>query len=141
MRTFLLKLSDREEGPYSDSQVAQMFADARVNRYTPCRRVEDKDWKTVDDYLPTLKYGTQLPPPTPTRISSSAVAVTGADQRIAIADIDIPFSSILKMMFKWMAAGFVVFCCFVPAFIMLWVIVMAVFASLISGAMSSLHHP
>jgi len=138
MRTFLLKLSDREEGPYSDTQVAQMFSDARVNRYTPCRRVEDKEWKTVDDYLPTLKYGTQLPPPTPTRISSRAIRAIGADQRIAIVDIDIPFSSILKMMFKWMAAAFLVFCCFVPAFIALWLIVMAVFAGLISGAM---HHP
>jgi hypothetical protein len=61
MRSYFLKLSDREEGPYSDSQVAQMFADGRVNRYTPCRKVEDTAWKTIDDYLPTLKYGTQLP--------------------------------------------------------------------------------
>jgi hypothetical protein len=60
MRSFLVKLSDREEGLYSDTQVTQMFADGRVNRYTPCRKIDDKEWKTVDDYLPTLKYGTQL---------------------------------------------------------------------------------
>jgi hypothetical protein len=115
-----------------------MFADGRVNRSTPCRRVDDKEWKTVDDYLPTLKYGTQLPPPTPTRTNGLAVRAIGADQRIAIVDIDIPFSSILKMMFKWMGAAFLVFCCFIPAIIALWLIVMAVFAGLISGAM---HHP
>jgi hypothetical protein len=44
-------------------------------------------------------------------------------------------------MFKWMAAAFVVFCCFLPAIIVLWLIVATVFAALIGGAMSSLHHP
>lgn len=136
MRSFLLKLSDREEGPYSESQIAQMFADRRVNRYTPCRRVEDKHWKTIDDYLPTLKYGTQLPPPTP-KPSTAVGPPAAAYSRVALVDLDIPFLSILKMMFKWMAAAFVVFCCFLPAIIAVWLLIMAVFASLISGAM---HH-
>ena len=56
-------------------------------------------------------------------------------------DFDIPFWSVLKIMFKWMAAAFVVFCCFLPAIVVVWVIVMAVIAALFSGAMSSLHHP
>lgn len=136
MRSFLLKFSGREDGPYSDNQVAQMFADGRVNRYTPCRKVEDKEWKTVDDYLPTLKYGTQLPPPTPTRISSPAVGAIGAPQRIALVDLDIPFLSILKMMFKWMAAAFVVFCCFLPVILLLWFFVFAAIASFFGHALS-----
>jgi hypothetical protein len=80
MRSYLLKLSDREEGPYSDSQITQMFADGRVNRYTPCRKAEDKDWKTIDDYLPTLKYGAQLPPATPAPpLPRPAAAVPNVD--------------------------------------------------------------
>jgi hypothetical protein len=119
-----------------------MFADGRVNRYTPCRRVDDKAWKTIDDYLPTLKYGTQLPPPTATRPSAPPSTISGPTaQRIALVDLDIPFLSILKMMFKWMAAAFVVFCCFLPAIIALWLLIMAVFASLISGAISNSPHP
>lgn len=142
MRSFLLNLSGHEEGPYSDTQVAQMFADGRVNRYTPCRKVDDKAWKTIDDYLPTLKYGTQLPPPTATRPSATSSTVSQPTaQRIALVDLDIPFLSILKMMFKWMAAAFVVFCCFLPAIIALWLLIMAVFASLISGAISNSPHP
>lgn len=141
MRSYLLKLSDREEGPYSDIQVTQMFADGRVNRYTPCRRIEDKTWKTVDDFLPTLKYGTQLPPPAVPWASGPVISRVGADQRVTLVDLDIPFSSILRMMFKWMAAAFIVFCCFVPAIIALWVLAMALFAGLIGGAMSSFHHP
>ena len=139
MRSFLLKLSGREEGPYSDSQITQMFADGRVDRYTPCRKADDKDWKTIDDYLPTLKYGTQLPPRTPAARPAATVTNVAdpAVQRIALVDLDIPFVSILKIMFKWMAAAFIVFCCFVPAIVVLWAIVMGLFAALIGGAM---HH-
>jgi hypothetical protein len=39
-----------------------------------------------------------------------------------------------------MAAGLVVFCCFLPVIFVLWLIV-AVFAALFSGAMSTFHHP
>lgn len=142
MRSFLLKPSDREEGPYSDSQVAQMFADGRVNRYTPCRKVDDKEWKTLDDHLPTLKYGTQLPVPAKQlQPALPTTAAPAAHQRVAIVDLDIPFLSILKLMFKWMAAAIVVFCCFLPAFITLWLIIMALFATLIGGAMSNLPKP
>ncbi len=32
MKSYLLKLSGREQGPYSESQIGQMFADQQVNR-------------------------------------------------------------------------------------------------------------
>jgi hypothetical protein len=140
MKSFFLKLSNREEGPYSDTQIAQMFADARVNRYTPCRKIEDKDWKTVDDYLPTLKYGTQLPPPTP-KPSPPAPVPVAAYSRVALVDLDIPFLSILKMMFKWMAAAFVVFCCFLPFALAAWFLIFAAIASFFGQALSTPHQP
>ena len=121
-----------------------MFADCRVDRNTPCKPADGGDWKTIDDYLPILKYGTQLPPASP--IAAATAAATTAppplpSQRVAVVDFDIPFGSVLKIMFKWMAAAFVVFCCFLPAIIVVWLIVASAFAALISGAMSSLHHP
>jgi uncharacterized protein DUF4339 len=145
MKTYLIKLSDHEEGPYDEAQMAQMFADGRIDRNTPCKPADCGDWKTVDDYLPMLKYGTQLPPPT----KASAVPPTPPppvllsplSQRVSVVDFDIPFGSVLKIMFKWMAAAFVVFCCFLPAIVVVWMIVMAVLAALFSGAISSLHHP
>jgi len=140
MRSYLLKLSDREEGPYSDSQITQMFADRRVNRYTPCRRVDEKDWKTIDDFLPTLKYGTQLPPPTPKPVPAMAAPVASYS-RIALVDLDIPFLSILKMMFKWMAAAFVVFCCFLPLVLTAWFLVFAAIVSFFGHALSPPHQP
>lgn len=140
MKLYVVKFSEREEGPYAETQMAQMFADGRIDRNTPCKPASGGEWKSVDDYLPMLKYGTQLPPatkvpavpPTPPPILSS--------QRVAVVDFDIPFGSVLKIMFKWMAAAFIVFCCFLPAIIVVWLIVASVFAALISGAMSSLHH-
>src|SRR5437016_1372403 len=142
MKSYLLKFSGREEGPYGEAQIAQMVADRRVDRNASCKPADRGDWKTVDDYLPMLKYGTQLPPPsqvvTPPPATPPPVLLI---QRVAVVDFDIPFGSFLKIMFKWMAAGFVVLCCFLPAIIVVWLIVASVFAALISGAMSSLHHP
>jgi len=119
-----------------------MFADRLIDRNTSCKPAMGGEWKSVDDYLPILKYGTSLPsatkvpsvPPIPSPVLLSS-------QRVAVVDLDIPFGSVLKIMFKWVAAGLVVFCCFLPVIFVLWLIVAAVFAALFSGAMSTFHHP
>ena len=124
--------------------MAQMFADGRIDRNTPCKPADRGEWKTIDDYLPMLKYGTQLPPPNPIAAGTAAATTVPPplpSQRVSVVDFDIPFGSVLKIMFKWMAAAFVVFCCFLPAIVVVWLIVASLFAALISGAMSSLHHP
>ena len=142
MKSYVVKFSDREEGPYDETQMAQMFADKRIDRDTPCRPMSGGDWKTVDDYLPMLKYGTQLPPPAKVPVVPPAPPpVMLSSQRVSVVDFDIPFGSILKIMFKWMAAALVVFCCFLPVIFVLWLIVAAIFAALFSGAMSTFHHP
>jgi hypothetical protein len=118
-----------------------MFADGRIDRNTPCKPASGGDWKSIDDYLPMLKYGTQLPPPAAIRnVPPQIPPPLLSSQRVSVVDFDIPFGSVLKIMFKWMAAGFVVLCCFLPAIVVVWLIVMAVIAALFSGAMSSLHH-
>jgi len=141
MKSYLLKLFGRQEGPYEEVQVAQMFADGRIDRNTPCKPADRGDWKTVDDYLPMLKYGTQLPAPSQVSITPPKPPPVLSSQRVSVVDFDIPFGSVLKIMFKWMAAAFVVFCCFLPAIIVVWLIIVGVFAGLISGVMSALHHP
>lgn len=141
-KTYFLNVSGREEGPWSEAEIAQMVANQRVNRNTACRLEGARDWKTIDDLLPTLKYGTQLPPPTPRQVQiATSPGPTVAAQRVAVVDFDIPFGSLLKIMFKWMAAGFIVFCCFIPAIVLIWVIIMGVLAALLGGAMSNLPHP
>jgi len=142
MKSYSLRISAREEGPYEEAQIAQMFADGRIDRNTPCKPAVGGDWKTIDDYLPMLKYGTQLPPATKVpAVLPAPPPVLLSSQRVSVVDFDIPFGSVLKIMFKWMAAAFVVFCCFLPAIIVVWLIVASLFAALLSGAMSSLHHP
>ena len=143
MKTYLIKLLDGEEGPYDETQMAQMFADRRIDRDTACKPVSGGEWKTVDDYLPVLKYGTQLPPPAkvPVVPPTPPPVLLLSSQRVSVVDFDIPFGSVLKIMFKWMAAGLVVFCCFLPVIFVLWLIVAAIFAALFNGMMSSFHHP
>ena len=142
MKSYVVKVSDCEEGPYDETQMAQMYADRRIDRNTPCKPVSGVEWKSVDDYLPMLKYGTQLPPPIAIPSAPPQLPpVLWSSQRVSVVDFDIPFGSVLKIMFKWMAAGFVVFCCFLPVIFVLWLIVAAIFAALFSGAMSTFHHP
>ena len=143
MRSFHLKIADLEEGPFTEPEVAQMFADGRVDRNSPCKPSDRGEWKTVDDYLPMLKYGTQLPSPTkvppvpPTPLPP--VLLPQLSQRVSVIDFDIPFGSVLKILFKWMAAALVVFCCFLPVIFVLWLIVAAIFAALFNGVMSTFH--
>lgn len=155
MKTYFLKLANREVGPYSEEDVSQLFADGQANRDTLCRPAGGGDWKTIDDYLPMLKYGTQLPNPTSPVVRSKEPPAYGygstpprlpqersqADMRVSVVDFDLPFGSILKLMFKWMAAGFLVFCCFIPAIIALLFITLAIFGSLLNGVFGGLHHP
>jgi GYF domain 2 len=141
VRSFHLKIADREEGPFTETEVAQMFADGRIDRNTVCKPSEGGEWKTIDDYLPMLKYGTQLPPATKVpAVPPAPPPVLLPPQRVSVVDFDIPFGSVLKIMFKWMAAALVVFCCFLPVIFVLWLIVAAIFAALFSGAMSTFHH-
>jgi hypothetical protein len=140
MRSFHLKSADREEGPFTETEIAQMFADGRVDRNTPCKAADHGEWKTLDDYLPMLKYGTQLPPAAKIPVPPPPPPGLLSSQRVSVIDFDIPFGSVLKIMFKWMAAGLVVFCCFLPVIFVLWLIMAAIFAALFSGAMSSFHH-
>ena len=99
-----------------------MFADQKIDRY-PLAAADGSDWKTIDDYLPMLKYGTQLPAPTKpppvvpviSETSASPIPAPGTVQSISLVDIDLPFGSILKLMFKWMAAAFIVSLSFIPA--------------------------
>jgi hypothetical protein len=144
VRYFHLKIGEREEGQFRETEVAQMFADGRIDRNTPCKPADRGEWKSVDDYLPMLKYGTQLPPPAASKIPAVPPApppVLLSSQRVSVVDFDIPFGSVLKIMFKWMAAALVVFCCFLPVIFVLWLVVAAIFAALFSGAMSTFHHP
>ena len=141
MKSYVVKFSDQEEGPHDETQMAQMYADERIDRNTPCKPVSGGDWKSVDDYLPMLKYGTQLPPATKVpAIPPTPPPVLLSSQRVGVVGFDIPFGSVLKIMFKWMAAA-MVFCCFLPVIFVLWLIIAAIFAALFSGAMSTFHHP
>jgi hypothetical protein len=94
MKSYSLKLSGREDGPYEEAQIAQMFADGLIDRNTPCKPADRGDWKTIDDYLPMLKYGTQLPPPVEIPRVPPMPPPVLLSQRVSVVDFDIPFWSV-----------------------------------------------
>jgi hypothetical protein len=134
MKSYWLQLGDCEEGPFSSDQVTQFFEDRRINQHTPCKTDRLAEWRTVDEYLPTLKYGSELPmpstaavgpmtttPPLPVSISSQRQAGTP----VVITDVNVPFSSVLRMTFKTMLAGMIVGLCIVPIVLLLWFLFLA----------------
>jgi hypothetical protein len=119
---FFLKYSDHEEGPFSEEEVAQLFADGKVNRDTPCKLAGGNDWKTIDDFMPMLKYGTQLPSPSSPASPAGAPRPSGygapakanrpppvpADSRVRVVDVDIPFGSVFTLVLKVMIAATII---------------------------------
>ena len=113
-----------------------MFADRRVGRSTPCKTDQMSDWRTIDEYLPMLKYGTELPAASPKRnfFTTSPPALPGTN--VGITDVNVPFSSVLKMTFKVFAAWLIVIVCFVPVIAVLLFIVFAIIAALVGHSIS-----
>ena len=143
MKRFLIRLAGREEGPFSDAQIAQMFADRRVDRSTACKPEHGGEWRTIDDYLPTLKYGTQLPAPTRNLVAATLPVgrPSGGEGRVAIIDVDVPFTSVLKILFKWAGAALIVGLCMMPVIMVLWILFVVLFAGVVGGLMSGLPRP
>lgn len=153
-KSYQIQREGREEGPLSEAQVSQLFADSRIDRSTPCRLTDGGEWRTVDEFLPMLKYGTGVPEPTTPVVRSedppiyrtaasltpSHAPVKRSDFSVTVADIDLPFLSIVKLLFKWAAAAMLVAFCFIPMLIVFWLILVAIIAALGGGIFSGLHH-
>lgn len=90
----------------------------------------------MDDYLPTLKYGTQLPAPS-RGLSSSTLPV--GRTAVTITDVNIPFGSVLKMAFKIFGAWLIVGVCFAPIAIIIWFVILAGIMSFFGHAFSGSH--
>ena len=125
MKSYFLDTTTGEQGPLTEEQVAQMFANGTANRDTPCKVAGGTDWKTIDDFMPMLKYGTQLPNPTsqtvlrsenPPAYSSSTPTTPKApplpaDARVKIVDVDVPFSSVFMLVLKAMISATIIGVC------------------------------
>src|SRR5438105_13303552 len=99
-----------------------MFADGRIDRNSPCKPTDHGEWKSVDDYLPMLKYGTQLPPPTPIRDIPPTPPPVFVPQRVSVVDFDIPSWFVVNIMRKWMPAAFIMACWCLTASAVSWIV-------------------
>jgi hypothetical protein len=75
-------LQDGFHTPLTATQIAELFQAGRLGRNTPCKAVSQKDWQTIDELFPLLKYETssQFHDPTPDaenqfRVKQSATVV------------------------------------------------------------------
>jgi hypothetical protein len=99
-----------------------------------------------------LKYGTQLHNPTAPVVRSEDPAFYGTrplstknpaseGHRITPVDIDLPFVSILKLTFKWMAAAMIASACLFPVLMLVVFVIMAIFGSLLGYLFSGFPRP
>lgn len=49
-------LADGYHTPLTDTQIAKLFQAGRIGRNQPCKQVEKKEWRTIDELFPLLKY-------------------------------------------------------------------------------------
>lgn len=49
-------LADGYHTPLTEIQIAKLFQAGRIGRNQPCKRVERKEWRTIDELFPLLKY-------------------------------------------------------------------------------------
>ncbi|MEN3369574.1 MAG: hypothetical protein V7609_1717 [Verrucomicrobiota bacterium] len=49
-------LADGYHTPLTKMQIAELFHAGRLGRNNPCKQVEKKDWRTIDELFPLLKY-------------------------------------------------------------------------------------
>lgn len=49
-------LQDGFHTPLNADQIADLFYAGRLGRNTPCKRAEKKEWRTIDELFPLLKY-------------------------------------------------------------------------------------
>lgn len=55
-------LADGYHTPLSKTQIAELFYAGRLGRNQPCKQVEMKEWRTIDELFPLLKYHSSAPP-------------------------------------------------------------------------------
>jgi hypothetical protein len=49
-------LADGYHTPLTDTQIAKLFQAGRLGRNQPCKQVQKKEWRTIDELFPLLKY-------------------------------------------------------------------------------------
>jgi hypothetical protein len=88
--------------PLTAEEIAELFRGGRLRRSDKCREVGAREWRTIDELFPLLKYdlsgGTSGAPPTSRRRNKSAL--DGSDEP---GDVNRPISSALKA--GWICFG------------------------------------
>jgi hypothetical protein len=54
-------LQDGYHTPLTAAQIADLFHAGRLDRHTPCKPVAKKEWRTLDELFPLLKYDNKSP--------------------------------------------------------------------------------
>lgn|GEM_PF-6625670 len=55
-------LADGYHSPLTKTQIAELFQAGRLRRNHPCKLISQKNWRTIDELFPLLKYQSAVPP-------------------------------------------------------------------------------
>jgi hypothetical protein len=54
-------LADGYHSPLTKTQISELFQAGRLGRHHPCKQVATKEWRTIDELFPLLKYQSSSP--------------------------------------------------------------------------------
>ena len=54
-------LADGYHSPLTKTQIAELFHARRLGRHHPCKLLTQKEWRTIDELFPLLKYQSSGP--------------------------------------------------------------------------------
>jgi hypothetical protein len=127
MKRFDLQVHGQVRPSVDESEVMELFSHETINRDTPCRITGETKWRTCDELLPSMKYGSKVPPSQGPRIEASD------GSRIVIHDVRLSFSTVFRLFVQVMLSSLIVGIAIMVVSLILWLLLGALVLGLIGG--------
>jgi hypothetical protein len=88
VKRFDVHLEGQTRANVGEEEIKPLFRDGRIGRETPCRISGTRDWRTVEDVLPLLKYEFSMPVRVPVPMSGPPIPSAVQDSPVGWIDHD-----------------------------------------------------
>ena len=131
MRKFDLQINGNVRSSLSEDEVSELYCDGSITRNTLCRTAGEKNWRTRDELLPSLKYGVNRP------VSKALYTPVNLERNNAsgatITDVQLPFGSVFRLMLQIIAVNLIISAGIAIVALIFWL----VFGALLFGTFAS----
>lgn len=139
---YTLWIDNQAVGPLDLCQLSDLFVRGVATRNSQIRvdnGVEEEPWSALGNVFPSigaLPTSTEAVQRISAEIRSAKAATPVAPQRVSIAEVSMPFGSMVGFIIKWTLAS-------IPALLILWAIFLLIgilLGAMFGGVIGLLHH-